>query len=137
MYLTIQLIEAGSDIAREVHNIMVMSSFEYPKPFKKAREEIDRVRGTGLEVRFPTLADMNELPYICAMVKEVLRWRPIFILTPDHISTQEIDFEGYRFHAGVGFVINKAVVGNECEFSEDFVPERWLDDHEVNITHGL
>lgn len=31
---------------------------------------------------------MKLLRYICAMGKEVLRWRPIFQLTPDHVALQ-------------------------------------------------
>lgn len=137
MYLALQLIEAGSDTTREALNIMIMASLEYPHVFKKARDEIDRVCGTGNDARYPTLDDMDDLRYICAMSKEVLRWKPIFILTPDHTSSEDIDFEGYHFPAGVGFVINEVVVGNECENPDEFIPERWMDGHETDITHGL
>lgn len=137
MYVALQLIEAGSDTTREALNIMTMASLEYPQTFINARKEIDRVCGTGLDARFATLEDMNDLRYICAMSKELLRWRPIFILTPDHTSSEDIDFEGYHFPAGIGFVINEVAVGNECDSPDDFIPERWLDGHETDIAHGL
>ena len=136
MYVAMQLIEAGSDTTREALNIFVMASLCYPEAFRKARNEVDRVCGQNAE-RLPILADMDALPYICAMVKEILRWRPIFQLTPDHCATADFDFEQYRFPAGVGFVINEAVVCNECDDPEEFQPERWLDGHEQDAAHGL
>lgn len=137
MYVAMQLIEAGSDTTREALNIMVMAALEYPEPFRKAREAVDLVCGTGSNARLPQLSDMDSLRYICAMAKEVLRWRPIFILTPEHVSTQDIEFEGYHFPAGTGFVINEVPVGNECENPEAFYPERWMDGKETDIAHGL
>ena len=45
----------------------------YPDVQKKARAEIDAVVGSD---RLPTYEDQQSLPYIDAIVKEVLRWRP-------------------------------------------------------------
>ncbi|KAK1987948.1 cytochrome P450 [Colletotrichum cereale] len=137
MYAAMSLIEAGSDTTREALNIMTMAALEYPDVFVKARAEVDRVCGVDEDARLPTLADMEDLRYICAMAKEVLRWHPIFPLTPDHTSTVDIEFEGYYFPAGTGFTINGPAVSSECENPEDFVPERWLDGHEMDIAHGL
>ncbi|KAG7289919.1 hypothetical protein NEMBOFW57_006296 [Staphylotrichum longicolle] len=137
MYVAMQLIEAGSDTTREALNIMTMAALEYPEVFAKARAEVDRVCGVGKDARLPTLEDMDALGYICAMCKEVLRWRPIFPLTPDHTASQDIEFEGYYFPAGTGFTINGPAVCGECEEPERFMPERWLDGHEQDIAHGL
>ncbi|KAI5463061.1 cytochrome P450 [Mariannaea sp. PMI_226] len=137
MYLAMQLIEAGSDTTREALNIMVMAMLEYPEPFRKARAEIDLICGVGDQARLPVLSDMEDLRFVCAISKEILRWRPIFILTPDHVASQDIEFEGYRFPAGTGFVINEVAVGNECENPEMFYPERWMNGHETDISHGL
>ncbi|PVH91717.1 cytochrome protein [Periconia macrospinosa] len=136
MYLAMQLIEAGSDTTREALNIFIMALLTYPECIAKARAEIDSVCGANAE-RLPTLADMDNLGYICAMVKEVLRWRPIFPLTPDHTALQDFEFEGYYFPAGVGFIINGIPVANECEEPEKFKPERWLDGYEKDVAHGL
>ena len=46
----------------------------YPEVQRKAQAEIDRVIGSD---RFPTTADQPNLPYIDALVKEVLRWNPV------------------------------------------------------------
>ncbi|KAK4042057.1 cytochrome P450, partial [Parachaetomium inaequale] len=137
MHVAMQLIEAGSDTTREALNVMVMAALEHPEAFRRARIEIDRVCGVDGRARLPVLEDMEGLRYVCAMAKEVLRWRPIFVLTPDHVASQDVDFEGYHFPAGTGFVINEVLVGNECEDPERFEPERWMDGHEMDIVHGL
>ncbi|KAG6328751.1 hypothetical protein ID866_10338 [Astraeus odoratus] len=49
----------------------------FPEIQKKAQAEIDAVVGSE---RLPTFADRERLPYIDAIVKEVLRWHVIFPL---------------------------------------------------------
>jgi cytochrome P450 len=44
-----------------------------PQVLKKAQEELDRVVGTD---RLPAMSDLDQLPYINAVIKEVLRWNP-------------------------------------------------------------
>lgn len=136
MYVAMQLIEAGSDTTREALNIFVMAVMCYPAVFQKARHEVDQICGANAQ-RLPEMSDMESLRYICAMIKEVLRWRPIFQLTPDHTATTEFDFDGYHFPVGVGFVINEIAVCRECEDPDDFKPERWLNGHEMDAAHGL
>jgi len=41
----------------------------------KAQEELDRVIGHG---RLPEFTDRKSLPYINAIVKEILRYSPVF-----------------------------------------------------------
>jgi cytochrome P450 len=46
----------------------------YPDVQKKAQEELDAV--TGRE-RLPTFEDRSRLPFVDAVCKEVLRWKPV------------------------------------------------------------
>lgn len=46
----------------------------HPEVQIKAQEEIDRVIGND---RLPELADKDHLPYVDAVVKELLRWNPV------------------------------------------------------------
>ena len=46
----------------------------YPEVQGKAQAEIDRVLDTG---RLPSFSDYSSLPYIEAIVKELLRWNPV------------------------------------------------------------
>ena len=53
---------------------VVLGMSAYPEVQRKCQEELDRVIGRS---RMPTLADRDSLPYICATVRETLRWRPV------------------------------------------------------------
>jgi cytochrome P450 len=46
----------------------------YPEVQRKAQAEIDRVIGNS---RLPDYSDQDELPYVDAVLKEVLRWHPV------------------------------------------------------------
>jgi cytochrome P450 len=46
----------------------------FPDVQRKAQEEIDRVLGPD---QLPKVRDRTRLPYIDAVVKEVLRWHPV------------------------------------------------------------
>ena len=46
----------------------------HPEVQKKAQAEIDAVVGRD---RMPTFEDQKNLPYVDAIVKEALRWRPV------------------------------------------------------------
>ena len=45
----------------------------YPDAMRKAQAELDVVVGRD---RLPTFEDKDNLPYIRAIIKETLRWRP-------------------------------------------------------------
>ncbi|KAG5637844.1 hypothetical protein H0H81_002981 [Sphagnurus paluster] len=65
---------AGSDTTSTAISSCVLGLVSQPKVFNKAREEIDRVIGTG---NLPTFEDRDSLPYITAIAKEALRWRDV------------------------------------------------------------
>lgn len=46
----------------------------FPEVQRKAQAEVDAVVGCD---RLPRIADRDALPYVGAVLKEVLRWRPV------------------------------------------------------------
>ncbi len=52
----------------------VYAMLKHPDIQRRAQEELDRVVECG---HLPTLQDEESLPYTTAIVKEVLRWRPV------------------------------------------------------------
>lgn len=52
----------------------IMAMVLHPEAYKKAQEEIDRVVGKD---RLPEFSDAESLPYISAVIKEVMRWNPV------------------------------------------------------------
>lgn len=55
----------------------------FPDVQRKAQEELDRVLGPD---HLPKIADRPHLPYIEAVVKEVLRWHPVAPMAIPHTS---------------------------------------------------
>ena len=136
MYLAMSTISGGSDNTRIPLNTFVMPVLCYPETMRQAREELDTVCG-GEKKRLPNIGDMSRLPYICALIKEVLHWRPVVPLVPQHMLTQDLEFEGYRIPAGTEFIINSFPVSKAVDELEAFNPQRWLDGNEASITHGM
>jgi cytochrome P450 len=138
MFLSMQLVEAGSDTTRLATNIFILAAVSHPDKFAKARRIIDEVCGKDAE-RLPVFEDEDRLAYINAFAKEMLRWRRIFAWTPEHTLTTDLEFEGYRFPEGTNFVINHVSIANDesnFEDPQDLKPERWLDGHESELWEG-
>jgi|SRR5579859_312422 len=68
---------AGADTTAATLNSFVLACTVFPNVMDAAHEELDRVVGRD---RMPTFEDEENLPYIKAMVKETLRWRPVAVL---------------------------------------------------------
>lgn len=54
--------------------VFILAMTLYPSVMRKAQAEIDAVVGRD---RVPNFRDEPSLPYIRAIVKETLRWRPV------------------------------------------------------------
>ncbi|KAI9689255.1 MAG: hypothetical protein M1820_010186 [Bogoriella megaspora] len=138
MYLATSVLAAGGDNTRMTLNTFVMAMISYPNELRRAQDEVDRVCGSDTNMRLPCLADMDRLPYFCAMIKEVLRWRPTVPLVPQHHLTEELEYGEYLFPPGTDFLINNiALEAQACKDSNQFLPERWLDGTEANVVQGF
>ncbi|KAK1215347.1 hypothetical protein PQX77_022053 [Marasmius sp. AFHP31] len=120
------VLEAGSDTTSSTIVSFVMFMLWHPRILEKAREEIDRVVG---ETRLPTYEDEDKLPYIAAIIKEVLRCRPPFPVGAPHRSTEDTTYKGYFIPKGsvvIGNVwalnLDPSRFGNPTEFN----PDRWM-----------
>jgi len=106
----------------------------YPKVLKKAQAELDRVVGHG---RLPDYSDREDLPYIEAIMKEVLRWNPPLPIAIPTRVTQDDVYRGYFIPEGATIVQNVwAVTRDEKLFPdpETFNPDRYLKDGKIDPT---
>lgn len=72
----------------------------FPEAQKKAQQEIDTVVGGK---RLPNYDDWNSLPYTEALLREVLRWRPVLPLGVPHAITDDDVLRGYLIPKGQYF----------------------------------
>jgi len=67
----------------------------FPDVQKRAQEEIDHVLGSGKYARLPVFQDKQNLPFVSALVSEVLRWGGILPLGAPRRAQQRDIYEGY------------------------------------------
>ncbi|KAM0229934.1 hypothetical protein ACHAPO_009656 [Fusarium lateritium] len=120
------LYAAGADTTVSAIACFFLAMSLFPDTQKAAQDEIDRVVGND---RLPTPADRPNLPYIEALVKEVLRWHPVAPMGLPHTSTAEDIFAGYRIPEGSMVMANIwYFLHNPDVYDEPmrFKPERFL-----------
>src|SRR5258708_38052482 len=81
----------------------------------------------------PTFADSPRLPYVQAIIREILRWRPTLPFLIPHASIEEDWYEGMYIPKGTICIANvwhcnrdREVFGDDAD---DFRPERHLDEN--------
>ena len=127
MYLATSVMAAGGDNTRMTINVFIMAMVTRPQAQARARQEIDRVCTDGESLRLPRMTDLSEMPYVGAMIKEVLRWRPTVPIVPPHQLTEDLEIEGFFIPAGTTFLINSIGLSTEFDNAHEFQPERWID----------
>jgi cytochrome P450 len=102
----------------------------FPEVQRRAQAEIDAVVGRD---RLPTFADAPRLPYVRAIIKEVLRWRPSLPSGFPHAVSEDDWYEGMFIPKGTICIPSiwhcnhdRAVFGKDAD---EFRPERHLDEH--------
>ena len=125
MYLAIS-VSVSSDDTRMPLTSWVMAALCHPNAIAKAREDGDAVCG-GMVRRLPGTGDIPKMPYTCAPVKEVLRWRPPMPTISQHQLTQDLEFEDYYLLARTEFLMNLFPNARDGDGPDAFRPERWMD----------
>ncbi|KAK4704861.1 hypothetical protein P7C70_g1351, partial [Phenoliferia sp. Uapishka_3] len=92
------IVGAGIETTSGTLFAFALAMVSFPEAHRTAQAELDKVVGMS---RSPTWNDEVNLPYCRALVKEVLRWRPVAVLggTP-HASTADDIYDGYFIPAG-------------------------------------
>ncbi|KAF2184133.1 cytochrome P450 [Zopfia rhizophila CBS 207.26] len=127
-FIPASLFGAGSDTTASTLCTAFLALITHPETLHAAHEELDTIIGPS---RTPTFDDESRLPYIRALVKEVLRWRPVAVLggTP-HASTEDDHYEGYFIPSGTTILGNSWAINLNEEYypsPHHFDPTRFLD----------
>ncbi|KAA1467206.1 CyP450 monooxygenase [Dentipellis sp. KUC8613] len=117
---------AGADTTMSVIATFFLAMTMFPDVQRKAHEELDRVVGTD---RLPDFGDEPNLPYISAIMKEVLRWQQVAPFAIPHRVMADDVYNGYFIPAGSIVIGNSwAVLHDENLYPDPFTfkPERFL-----------
>lgn len=113
------MIEAGSETTSSTLNSAIKYLAANPDAQIKAQAELDAVIGP---LRSPKFDDEENLTYIRAIVKEILRIRPITNIGTPHLATTDISYKD--------MFIPKGTVVSICQYAIHFNPERYDEPYE-------
>ncbi|KAF2368467.1 Cytochrome P450 [Trinorchestia longiramus] len=122
------MFNAGSETTSTTIRWMILYMATHPEIQAKVQKCLDEVVPRS---RLPGLADRNQLPYVDAMLLEVLRLSSLVPTGLPHVATADVLFEGY--------VIPKDTIVKACirscqrddsnwEKADEFNPARFLDE---------
>ncbi|KAF8837463.1 cytochrome P450 [Paxillus ammoniavirescens] len=107
--------------------VFMLAMVLHPRVQAKAQQEIDAVVGSE---RLPNFADRPSLPYVEAVLREILRWRPVTPMGVSHAALNDDIYRGYFIPKAIAIVPNIwAMTRNENKYpnASEFIPERFID----------
>ncbi|THH30749.1 hypothetical protein EUX98_g3443 [Antrodiella citrinella] len=118
---------AGADTTASAVESFLLAMDLFPEVQKRGQAELDRVVGSQ---RLPEYEDLDEMPYIRAIMMETMRWMPVTAFGVPHAVTTDDEYQGYHIPKGAMVVANQwAMLHNPEDYPEpdQFKPERFLD----------
>lgn len=117
---------AGSDTTVSGLNTLILMLVMFPDVQKRAHAEIDRVIGPD---RLPEFSDEEDLPYIAAIIKEILRWAAFVPFAVPHSTVCGDIYKGFYIPKGAVVLGNSwAILHDPVAYPEPerFNPNRFL-----------
>ncbi|KAJ7244880.1 cytochrome P450 [Mycena rebaudengoi] len=134
----------GADTTVSSMATFFLAMATHPDCQTKAQEEIDSVIGTH---RLPEFDDRSSLPYVEAVYREVMRWKPVAPLIIPHATTEDDVYEGYFIPKGSTVLGNIWAMTRDTSVygadSNEFNPERYfnpdgkLNDNDTVLAFGF
>jgi cytochrome P450 len=118
---------AGSDTAAHTINWTMAEMLKDPRVLKKAQAE---VRGIFQNRGKVDETSINELKYLKAITKEVLRLHPPAPLLIPRVCGQDCEVDGYHVPIKSKVIINAWAIGRDPKYwthPDKFYPERFID----------
>jgi cytochrome P450 len=134
---------AGVETTASTLTVFVLAMMLYPDVQKRAQEEIEAVLGTD---QLPTFEDRPLLPYVEAVLRETLRWHPVFPLGLPHYTADSDVYNGHYIPKGAIVMANIwAMSKDEVKYPNPdiFKPERFfmadgqLNDDTIDFPFGF
>lgn len=122
----LELFIAGSETSSNTMEWAMAELLRSPDTRRKAKEELDRVVGPSREVEE---SDMEQLPYLQAVIKETLRLHPPGPFLIPRNSMADSNFMGYFIPKDTQVLVNAWAIGRDPDAWVDplvFKPERFL-----------
>ncbi|XP_068664704.1 tryptamine 5-hydroxylase-like [Aristolochia californica] len=124
--LVLDMFVAGTDTTSATLEWIMTELARHPNIMSHLQEEVRRVAGTKGHVGED---DLQDLPYLKAVIKETLRLHPPVPLLVPRESIEECTIDGYKIPVGTRVFINTYAMGRDPQVWEDplsYRPERFV-----------
>ncbi|KAH9888978.1 cytochrome P450 [Cubamyces lactineus] len=130
--MTATIYSSSADTTNAAAHALILALAMHPEVQRKAQAELDNVIGPD---RLPEFSDRDALPYVRAIVKEVVRWHAVAPVGGAHRSTVDDEYNGYFIPA------QSIIIPNQWAMSRDpahypnpdaFNPDRFFLNGELN-----
>ncbi|KAF3391846.1 hypothetical protein DPV78_010698 [Talaromyces pinophilus] len=132
-YLVGTMNEAAVETTTGTLRTAIKALLLYSTVAKRAQQEIDDIVGSD---RLPRFEDLPQMPYMDALIKEVLRWQPVTPLGAPHSTHTDQEYMGYRIPRGAIIMQNFYGMVHDskiCPEPYKFKPERWLENPDLQV----
>jgi len=133
-YLT-DIFGAGSDTTAKTIEWAMAELICNPEKMKRAQVELDEVVGRNRRVEE---SDTERLPYLRAVVKEVLRLHPVAPLLIPHRADSDCEIEGFVIPKHSQVIVNIWAIGRDPAIwikPSKFFPERFIDSEMSSVDY--
>ncbi|XP_057510751.1 trimethyltridecatetraene synthase-like [Actinidia eriantha] len=116
----------GTDTLASTVEWAISELLKQPHLLRKATQDLDTVVGRE---KWVGESDMQNLPFIDAIVKETMRLHPAATLLAPHFSTHDCKIAGYDIPKGTIVFVNVWSIGRDPRYWDEpnkFLPERFL-----------
>ncbi|KAK3428365.1 hypothetical protein EUGRSUZ_F04403, partial [Eucalyptus grandis] len=124
--LTQELIAGGTEGSAASVEWAMCELLKNPYTFNKATQELDNIIGRE---RWVQEADVTNLPYLNAVIKEMMRLHPVGAFLAHRFASQDCKVAGYDVPKGTRVLVSKWSIGRDPELWDDpenFRPERFI-----------
>ncbi|KAL8539652.1 hypothetical protein ACS0TY_001314 [Phlomoides rotata] len=125
--LLMDMVVGGTETTSNTVEFALAEMMNKPQVLKKAQQELETVVGKDKIVEE---SDINKLPYLYSVMKEVLRLHPALPLLVPHCPSTTTNVDGYTIPKGARVFINVWAVHRDPSIWEnplEFNPERFCD----------
>ncbi|GLJ32406.1 hypothetical protein SUGI_0652100 [Cryptomeria japonica] len=134
-HLIFELFMAGSDTTATTIEWAMAELILNPHAMKRAQQELEEVVGLDRKVEE---SDIDRLPYLHAVVKEVFRLHPPIPLLVPHKAVNSCEVAGYTIPKNSQIIVNVWAIGRDPSIWEEpfkFIPERFLEGEKSEIEY--
>ncbi|KAG5523007.1 hypothetical protein RHGRI_034975 [Rhododendron griersonianum] len=131
--LILDIFAAGTDTTSTIIEWVMTELLKHPQAMKKLQAEVRLIVHSNQPV---TEDDLDQMPYLKAVIKETLRLHPPIPIIVPRESTKDVQVKGYDIAAGTRVLVNAWAIGQDSaswDEPEEFRPERFLNGRSIDF----